>query len=50
MLYTKHCKSCHGATGKGDGPKAATLDTKIRSFSSPEFKKQAQVKFTTNQL
>ncbi|HPD63880.1 MAG TPA: cytochrome c [Bacteroidia bacterium] len=41
MLYTKHCKSCHGATGKGDGPKAATLDTKIRSFSSPEFKKQA---------
>lgn len=40
LLYTKHCKSCHGATGKGDGPKAATLDTKIRSFLSPEFKKQ----------
>jgi len=39
-LYVKHCKSCHGATGKGDGPKAVNLKTKIRSFSSKEFKAQ----------
>jgi mono/diheme cytochrome c family protein len=24
-LYDKYCASCHGATGKGDGEKAATL-------------------------
>ena len=23
MLYAKHCKSCHGGTGLGDGPKQA---------------------------
>ena len=27
MLYTKHCASCHGKTGKGDGVKARGLDT-----------------------
>jgi mono/diheme cytochrome c family protein len=37
-LYTKHCKSCHGATGKGDGPKAASLKTTIESFATPAFK------------
>ena len=21
-LYTQHCASCHGATGRGDGPQA----------------------------
>ncbi|MFC2114635.1 c-type cytochrome [Bacteroidota bacterium] len=39
-LYDKQCKSCHGATGKGDGPKAMNLDTKIRSLRSAEFKAQ----------
>ena len=36
-LYTKQCKSCHGA-GKGDGPKAATLKTKIPDMTTKEFK------------
>lgn len=39
-LYAKHCKSCHGGKGIGDGPKAASLKTKIRSFASKEFKGQ----------
>ena len=39
-LYAKHCKSCHGAKGLGDGPKAASLKTKIRSFASKEYKAQ----------
>ncbi len=35
MLYNKHCKSCHGTTGKGDGPRARTLKTTdIGDFSS----------------
>jgi len=39
-LYTQHCKSCHGTKGKGDGPKAAQLDTECGDFTKPEFKKQ----------
>jgi mono/diheme cytochrome c family protein len=39
-LYAKHCKSCHGAKGLGDGPKAASLKTKIRSMASKEYKAQ----------
>jgi hypothetical protein len=26
-LYTRYCASCHGPTGKGDGPVAASLRT-----------------------
>ncbi len=37
-LYTKHCKSCHGVTGKGDGTKAASLKTTITAFSDKAFK------------
>jgi mono/diheme cytochrome c family protein len=37
-LYAKFCKSCHGATGKGDGTKAASLKTKVNSFSEKSFK------------
>ena len=40
-LYAKHCKSCHGGKGIGDGPKAASLKTKINSFASKDFKAQA---------
>ncbi|MGZ5242574.1 MAG: c-type cytochrome [Bacteroidia bacterium] len=39
-LFNKHCKSCHGATGKGDGPKSKELDTKTGSFADPSFQKQ----------
>ena len=40
MLYSKHCKSCHGSKGLGDGSKAAQLDTHPGDFTSPEFKEQ----------
>ena len=33
-LYMKHCKSCHGKTGLGDGPKAEELDTPAGDFST----------------
>jgi mono/diheme cytochrome c family protein len=36
-LYAKHCKSCHG-TGKGDGAKAAALNTPIDDITKPAFK------------
>lgn len=37
MLYAKHCKSCHGNAGLGDGPKAKQLETFPGDFSSEEF-------------
>lgn len=35
-LYMKHCKSCHGAKGLGDGPKSKELDTNCGDFSTKE--------------
>ena len=40
-LYMKHCKSCHGEEGWGDGPKAETLDTESGDFSIDEFQNQS---------
>ena len=31
--YTTFCVKCHGASGKGDGPSAATLKTRPRDFT-----------------
>jgi len=39
-LFVQHCQSCHGKKGKGDGPKAAQLDTECGDFTSADFKKQ----------
>lgn len=39
-LYTKHCKSCHGTKGLGDGSKAAQLDTEAGNFSKADFQAQ----------
>ena len=39
-LYSKHCKSCHGKEGLGDGTKAEELDTPAGDFSSEEFQGQ----------
>ena len=39
-LWTKHCKSCHGAKGLGDGTKAAGLKSSPGDFSSKEFQAQ----------
>lgn len=40
-LYNKHCKSCHGAKGLGDGTKAAQLKTKCGDFSTADFHDQS---------
>ena len=39
-LYNQHCKSCHGTKGKGDGPKAAQLDTESGDFTKADFQSQ----------
>jgi len=39
-LYAKHCKSCHGKDGLGDGPKAATLGASCSDFTTKEFQSQ----------
>jgi len=39
-LYNQHCKSCHGTKGKGDGPKAAQLDTECGDFTKPATQSQ----------
>ncbi|MFZ4465205.1 MAG: c-type cytochrome [Bacteroidales bacterium] len=36
-LYAKHCKSCHGNLGLGDGPKAANMETFPGNFSDAKF-------------
>lgn len=40
ILYSKHCKSCHGTKGKGDGTKAKSLDTPAGDFTDASFKNQ----------
>jgi mono/diheme cytochrome c family protein len=40
MLWAINCKSCHGNTGLGDGPKAASLATFPGNFKSAEFQAQ----------
>jgi mono/diheme cytochrome c family protein len=39
-LWAKHCKSCHGTKGLGDGPKGASLKTNAGDFSSAAFQGQ----------
>ena len=41
MLWAKFCKSCHGANGLGDGPKAAMLKTFPGDFSTAAFQKKS---------
>ncbi len=41
MLYAKHCKSCHGNVGEGDGPKAASMGVLIKSFKAADFQSQS---------
>jgi mono/diheme cytochrome c family protein len=35
-LWAKHCQSCHGKTGMGDGTKAAKLDTHPGDFTKAD--------------
>ena len=37
-VYLQNCSSCHGDTGKGDGPTGMALPVKPRDFSTGEFK------------
>jgi mono/diheme cytochrome c family protein len=38
-LYIKHCESCHGDKGKGNGTKAGNLDIACGDFTAPGFEK-----------
>lgn len=40
-LWVKHCQSCHGKTGLGDGTKAAQLDTEVGDLTSDDAQKQS---------
>ncbi|HET7115967.1 MAG TPA: cytochrome c [Hanamia sp.] len=39
-LWSRHCKSCHGNQGLGDGSKAPQLKTEPGDFSLPSFQSQ----------
>jgi mono/diheme cytochrome c family protein len=39
-LYIKHCASCHGKAGLGDGVKARALKDFPGDFSKPEYQNQ----------
>lgn len=39
-LYSKHCKSCHGSEGYGDGTKAKEMKGDLGDFSSKKFQAQ----------
>lgn len=40
-IYVKHCQSCHGKTGTGDGPKAAQLKTQPEDLKSAAIQQQS---------
>lgn len=40
-VWVKHCQSCHGKTGKGDGSKAAQLKTAPADFTKSDFQSQS---------
>jgi mono/diheme cytochrome c family protein len=44
--YGKHCRSCHGRTGQGDGPMAAQLETFPGDFT----KKAWQDKYNDGEI
>lgn len=37
-VFETNCASCHGTSGKGDGPVGAALNPKPRDFSTGQFK------------
>jgi len=39
-LWVKHCQSCHGKSGKGDGPKAVQLKTEPEDLGKPDIQNQ----------
>lgn len=41
QLFTTNCASCHGATGRGDGPAAATLDPRPADLTNAHMRLHA---------
>jgi mono/diheme cytochrome c family protein len=39
-IYNKHCITCHGISGKGDGKRAANLNNSPADFTSAAFQTQ----------
>jgi mono/diheme cytochrome c family protein len=39
-IYRKHCRSCHGKTGDGQGVGAADLLTTVTNFTNPALVEQ----------
>lgn len=39
-VYKRECLSCHGATGRGDGPAAKDLERSVGDLSNPEVLQQ----------
>jgi len=56
LLYKKHCASCHGRAGLGDGVKARQLETFPGDFSGADFQGQTdgehfyKTKFGRNEM
>jgi mono/diheme cytochrome c family protein len=44
-LWSKHCQSCHGKAGKGDGSKAAELKTTPEDLSKAKIQEQTDGAF-----
>lgn len=40
-MYKKHCYSCHGGSGVGNGPKASSLKSPAGNFRTSEFQSHA---------
>jgi len=45
QMWTKHCVSCHGKTGAGDGTKAAQLETAMEDISASSVQGQSDGEF-----
>lgn len=41
VIYAKECQSCHGKSGKGDGPSAAQLDKNAGNFTTAATQSQS---------
>ncbi len=38
VVYERHCATCHGASGQGDGPAAPFLNPRPRDFTTGQYK------------
>lgn len=49
-VYAVYCSTCHGTSGKGDGPAAAGLNPKPVNFAKGEFRHDANGNGTTGDI